>query len=986
MENIAIINYPGSKKRLLDFIFDNTKKYLDNNKIFLDIFAGTGCVAQFFKDNGYLVSTNDTEVYSYHIANAILNGFEKTEFDANSFDSAFNNNRNQLINIFKKEINEETNLIKGRNEELISFDLSLPKIWSLKEPIVLNNIRIEGKNDLNKNIEKIPFSLFTLYYSGSYFGLKQSIDIDSLRYAIEKTNSNIKSILLTCLYYAMKEASFSKDGHMAQPLNHQKNFNRLIATREKNIYELFLKEFEQLNNQKHYDAISMNYNMPFEELIQDDNILKNIGMIYADPPYTDMQYSRYFHLLTTVSNYCYPDMTLKNGKLTSGLYANNRFQSSISNHKNALSALTKLIIKASSYNIPLVFSYGYPINRESQPTDRYTMNIDDLIQAMKNEYKNVLIFKENFKHCNNRNSSSKKVFEYLIIGLPQDIDKKLLHENNKKTKKLTTNEWGLLKKQLSSVKATNKSPLYNSMLYWSQKPYTITDALINFFTTPGDIIMDPFMGSGVTILEASSNNYLRKSIGIDINDMPIFLCKNSILLPDKKNYEDLLQVKETIIQNIHIYDTKCEHCGNEHATITKIIYDRLPKLQIKEVYYDCPCSNVTLVKCPSSSDYKNFLEERAIKNVKNISLIENSRISVGKNEKISDKFSNRSLFVLDTLKGIIEKIKNPQSKIILSYIYASIIHKSKILDVKLSSQWPLWIPKKNCVERNVITVFLSALDKYVESRTYVKMNYSNKFVSKFKELKKGTSFIIQKGIQNIKEEDIPSASVDFIITDPPYLGQVPYSEYMQLYKGFLDNQINFDDEIVITNAKTREKDYKTYFSMMKNAFKNISRMLKDDAIMCLYFHDSDLMVWSDLIDTFHEAGFAFENCMHIDKPQKTLKKILDPKKTMSGETLLFLRKAKQIRNNRNHELSDFENIKIIAESIINASPSKYATTSQLYDNGIMGYIINEGILHSLASTYKDLTEIFNQILSFQENSGVWRLQSFISEPEMNSWF
>ena len=72
MNDKAILNYPGSKKRLLDFIYKNTSKYIDKNKYVLDIFTGTGCVAEMFKKNGYKVYANDVENYAYNISNTLL--------------------------------------------------------------------------------------------------------------------------------------------------------------------------------------------------------------------------------------------------------------------------------------------------------------------------------------------------------------------------------------------------------------------------------------------------------------------------------------------------------------------------------------------------------------------------------------------------------------------------------------------------------------------------------------------------------------------------------------------------------------------------------------------------------------------------------------------------------------------------------------------------------------------------------------------------
>ena len=75
------------------------------------------------------------------------------------------------------------------------------------------------------------------------------------------------------------------------------------------------------------------------------------------------------------------------------------------------------------------------------------------------------------------------------------------------------------KEKLSKITPTNKNPIYNSHLYWSQKPYNITDLLISEFTEEGEYVFDPFMGSGVSLLEAVKLN--RKGLGVEINELPI---------------------------------------------------------------------------------------------------------------------------------------------------------------------------------------------------------------------------------------------------------------------------------------------------------------------------------------------------------------------------------------------------------------------------------------------------------------------------------
>lgn len=220
---------------------------------------------------------------------------------------------------------------------------------------------------------------------------------------------------------------------------------------------------------------------------------------------------------------------------------------------------------------------------------------------------------------------------------------------------------------------------------------------------------------------------------------------------------------------------------------------------------------------------------------------------------------------------------------------------------------------------------------------------------------------------------MPDESVDLIITDPPYLGQVPYSEYMQLYQAFLENDIDYDSEIVITNAKNRKKDYDDYINLMNDAFKNISRMLKKDAYMFLYFHDSSLTVWNDLIKIFNKNNLIFQTSIHITKNRKTLKKILDPKRTMNGESLLIFKKEKFKPSQLQLNSSYIDDIKNICEQLLKNKDS--ISTSELYDNGILEYIIRNNLLPEISSKFKDLTEIFNDILKWNSEIGMWQLKT-----------
>jgi ribosomal protein L20 len=193
---------------------------------------------------------------------------------------------------------------------------------------------------------------------------------------------------------------------------------------------------------------------------------------------------------------------------------------------------------------------------------------------------------------------------------------------------------------------------------------------------------------------------------------------------------------------------------------------------------------------------------------------------------------------------------------------------------------------------------------------------------------------------------------------------------MQLYKGFLSNDIDFNNEIVIANNHLLKKDYANYINNIRQSFNIISDKLKNNSYMCMYFHDSSLKFWNDLFEIMNAAGLNFITAIHIEKTQKTLKKILNPKKTMNGESLLFFKKEKTkvIKNNK----YDSKNREELKKKLINLySHKKRVSTSEIFDNVLLSYLVNNNLINSASRQYKDFVDIIQEILDWDEKVGQW---------------
>ena len=121
-------------------------------------------------------------------------------------------------------------------------------------------------------------------------------------------------------------------------------------------------------------------------------------------------------------------------------------------------------------------------------------------------------------------------------------------------------------------------------VYWSKKPHTAIRQYVRHYTRPGDIVLDPFCGSGGTALAALLEG--RKAIAIDRSPAATFITKNH---PDALR-EAFEQVKRQVQPEIDwLYETRCDRCGGKACT-GYTIYSQVfqcPRCLKKIALYDC---------------------------------------------------------------------------------------------------------------------------------------------------------------------------------------------------------------------------------------------------------------------------------------------------------------------------------------------------------------------------------------------------------------
>ena len=198
------------------------------------------------------------------------------------------------------------------------------------------------------------YKLTTLYFSAGYFSTAQAIELDSLRYAIDHCKAETSRDGLLSAWMAAAASTVNSPGHTAQYLKpgSDLSYGRIRRQWQRRIWEVFLNKLESVGKVGTTDWRRKNV-VTSQDAIQVAKDLSryDVGAVYADPPYTRDQYSRFYHVYETLYLYDYPDSK------GAGRYRSDRFVTPFSRVTTVRRSFEKLFGLIAEAQIPLVLSY-----------------------------------------------------------------------------------------------------------------------------------------------------------------------------------------------------------------------------------------------------------------------------------------------------------------------------------------------------------------------------------------------------------------------------------------------------------------------------------------------------------------------------------------------------------------------------------------------------------------------------------------------------
>jgi adenine-specific DNA methylase len=266
--------------------------------------------------------------------------------------------------------------------------------------VLLKNDEYIKSNIILRNYINRAYAQKTYFadiYADMYFSKEQCVEIDKIRSFIETLNGRTKNISLVALMHAMCKAQ-STSGHFAQYL--PKDNKRVIPLRKMSIESIYCKkliEFDNIINAKYKNR---NYNLAVDNLLPKLKSNK-ISCYYLDPPYTNDQYSRFYHLLDTACKYDNPKLDN-----TKALYRNDRFKSAFCYKSKAANEFEKIISFCKEQRAHLVISYSnmgvIPVSLLVELCGKYYRN------------KNVELVEINYNHSS-QGKGVRKIKEIIVV-------------------------------------------------------------------------------------------------------------------------------------------------------------------------------------------------------------------------------------------------------------------------------------------------------------------------------------------------------------------------------------------------------------------------------------------------------------------------------------------------------------------------------------------------------------------------------------------
>ncbi len=489
-----------------------------------------------------------------------------------------------------------------------------------------------------------------------------------------------------------------------------------------------------------------------------------------------------------------------------------------------------------------------------------------------------------------------------------------------------------------AISSGKNTYVYDAHTYHTKVPPQGIKHLVEYYTRPGDVVLDPFCGSGMTGVAATECG--RSAILSDLSPAAAFIAYNLATPLDASRYLDAVSAVLASSRKLEhdLYDTHCRICGGatpalylvwsygmrctscgEEFVLWDVARDERPSVRESKILseFDCPHCGTRLVKrqltrtkrFPVSIGYRccgaGLQENMATPNDEDLALLQRIErdgaperlwyptdpIPDGVNTRqpraagitsIDKMYTPRALWAMAHLWDIASRWPDRDVRSKLLFTITSLYQR-----VTLFSEFRFWGGSSNTANFNVPAI----------------MNEQNVFRA-FERKARTIGWYFQNAPKRPRHvrvstqsacslPQLPDRSIDYIFTDPPFGKNINYSEMNILWESWLGVFTDSTEEAIVN--KVQGKGHDEYRTLLTRAFAEARRVLKDEAWMTVVFHNSAAMTWNALQQAILDAGFTIEGTQTFDKQHGTFKQFVSDN-AVGYDLVLHCRKSNNDAN------------------------------------------------------------------------------------------
>ncbi len=541
------------------------------------------------------------------------------------------------------------------------------------------------------------------------------------------------------------------------------------------------------------------------------------------------------------------------------------------------------------------------------------------------------------------------------------------------------------------VKAGKNSPIYNAHSYHTKVPPEGIVPYIEHYTAPGDLVLDPFCGSGMTGVAALMTG--RHAILNDLSPAAVHIAYNYCTPVDVKALKrEFERIKKAVKEEFDwLYSTTCDRCGSP-ATIQYTIWSDVFEcgrcggdIVLWDVAVDpdtgkvarefaCPTCQalwkktdlrwlrsapvVTNYECPrcKSKRAEHSTTEAEKQRTAEIESVEipywypttpfdeswEMWRGAHRDQDVTDVskfYTRRNLRALGGFWHLIAEVENARVRRSLRFVVTGAM-------LRCSRQYKYsWDRKGGLVTG---TLYIPSLNVELNVEAAITRKF-NAIIRGLKELRTNEVACLVHNASATDLSPISKDSVDYVFTDPPFGSNIFYADCNLVWESWLEQLTDQSQEAVV-HVKHKDKNtLPDYAQLMTDSFREMHRVLKPGRWASVVFHNSDDRIWQVILDAAEAAGFELAEINSFDKKQLSFKGVRGDKgleRVTNQDIVLNLLKPHPGRapapNGRTHLVESEQRVVEAVAAFLETNPPPAQRTLQHLWNHVLYDLLRDG--------------------------------------------